>query len=275
MNLKKIGITIYFLIFSVSYLYAYDPAHLKLKNTKPTELDGMELENKIGDSIPLSLKFTSEKGEEISISKFFNQGKPIVLSMVYYRCPTLCNYHLNGISKVFKSLEWNLGEKYDFITVSIDPSETPDLAEKKRNAYMDDYTSNGKFRLSSGMSFLVGKEDQIKQLADSLGLKYKYNPGSQQWVHPAVAYILTPEGKIARVFNGISFDEKDLKLSLVEATNGKIGTIMDKVALFCFQFDPNKNKYTIYAYNMMRLGGGFTVLFIAGYLFTFWRKNKI
>jgi protein SCO1/2 len=89
MILKKIGITIYFLIFSVSYLYAYDPAHLKLKNTKPTELDGMELENKIGESIPLSLKFTSEKGEEIPISKFFNQGKPIVLSMVYYRCPTL------------------------------------------------------------------------------------------------------------------------------------------------------------------------------------------
>ena len=88
------------------------------------------------------------------------------------------------------------------------------------------------------------------------------------------AYILTPDGKISRVFNGISFEERDLKLSLVEATGGKIGTIMDQVVLFCFQFDPNKNKYTIYAYNMMRIGGGFTVFFIAGYLFTFWRKNK-
>jgi protein SCO1 len=274
MILKKMRISILFLIFTFSYLHAYDPAHLKLKNTKPTELDGMELENKIGNNIPLTLKFTAETGEEISLSKFFNQGKPIVLSMVYYRCPTLCNYHLNGIAKVFKNLEWNLGEKYEFITVSIDPSETPDLAEKKRNAYMEDYVSNGKFRLPSGMSFLVGKEGEIKQLADSLGFKYKYNPGIQQWIHPAVAYVLTPEGKIARIFNGISFDERDLKLSLVEATNGKIGTMMDRVALFCFQFDPNKNKYTIYAYNMMRIGGGFTVLFIAGYLFTFWRKNK-
>jgi protein SCO1 len=131
MILKKMRISILFLIFTFSYLHAYDPAHLKLKNTKPTELDGMELENKIGNNIPLTLKFTAETGEEISLSKFFNQGKPIVLSMVYYRCPTLCNYHLNGIAKVFKNLEWNLGEKYEFITVSIDPSETPDLAEKK------------------------------------------------------------------------------------------------------------------------------------------------
>jgi len=265
---------IIFISLGLSYILAYDPSHLKLKNTKPTELDGMVVVNKLGSNVPLDLTFFDETGKQISLGSLFSLGKPVVLSMVYYRCPTLCSYHLNGIVKVFKELDWNLGEKYEFVAVSIDPAESNDLASKKRDAYQKDYTSSGNFRLSSGMHFLTGTKENIKLLADSAGFPYKYNPISQQWVHPAVAYILTPDGKISRVFNGISFEERDLKLSLVEATGGKIGTIMDQVVLFCFQFDPNKNKYTIYAYNMMRIGGGFTVFFIAGYLFTFWRKNK-
>jgi len=261
------------LIFSLS-ISAYDPEHTKLKNTKPTELDGIDLKYNMGAQIPLSLTFLGEDGNPVSLSSYFNQGKPVVLSMVYYKCPTLCNFHLNGINKVFKELEWNLGEKYVFLAVSIDPSETPDLARQKRDAYIEEYKSGGKFRLEGGMHFLTGPEASSKTLASALGFPYKYNPGNKQWIHPAVAYVLTPEGKISRIFNGISFSERDLRLSLVEATDGKIGTIMERVALFCFQFDPTKNKYTIYAYNLMRIGGGITVLFIAGYLITFWRKNK-
>lgn len=267
-------IFLFFLIFSYSLL-SYDPEHTKLKNVKPSELDGMELKDNLGKQIPLSLNFLGENGSPVSLSSYFNQGKPVVLSMVYYKCPTLCNFHLSGITKVFKEMEWNLGDKYLFLAVSIDPSETPELATQKRNAYLEDYREGGKFRLDGGMHFLTGTDDSIKPLANALGFPFKYNPGNKQWIHPAVAYVLTPEGKISRIFNGISFSERDLRLSLVEATNGNIGTIMERVALFCFQFDPTKNKYTIYAYNLMRIGGGITVLFIAGYLITFWRKTKI
>ncbi len=274
MKITWVKTILLYITLGLTYLYGYDPSHMKMKNTKPTELEGLEVINKVGTQIPLDVPFQDSSGKTITLASYFKQGKPIVLSLIYYRCPTLCSYHLNGIVKVFKDLEWNLGEKYEFVTVSIDPAENSDLASKKQEAYLNDYTSGGKFRLSSGMHFLTGKEEDIKTLATSVGFPYKYNPASQQWVHPAVAYVLTPEGVISRTFNGISFEERDLKLSLIEATGGKIGTVMDQVVLFCFQFDPNKNKYTIYAFNMMRLGGGFTVFFIVGYLFTFWRKNK-
>lgn len=264
-----------FLILSTTVsIQSYDPEHTKLKNKKPSEIDGLVVQSKLGDKIPLELNFKNEEGKSVSLGSFFNQGKPVILSMVYYRCPTLCNHHLNGINKVLKETDWNLGDKFLFLAVSIDPTETPELAQQKRNAYMEDYKSNGKFRLDSGMHFLTGDETSSRALADSLGFPYRYNPGNNQWIHPAVAYIITPDGKISRYFNGISFAERDLKLSLVEATDGKIGSIMEKVALFCFQFDPNKNKYILYAFNLMRIGGGITALFIAGYLITFWRKNK-
>ncbi|HNK57309.1 MAG TPA: SCO family protein, partial [Leptospiraceae bacterium] len=119
--------------------------------------------------------------------------------------------------------------------------------------------------------FLTGEEPQIKELADSLGFKYKWNAPIKQWIHPAVAYIITPEGKISRYLHGIEFGERDLKLSLVDASNGKIGNFIDKFALFCFQFDPNKNKYTLYAYNIMRIGGAITVVILGAFLFAFWR----
>jgi len=262
------------LFLSFTLLYSYDPEHTKLKNVKPSELEGVEFENKLGNQIPLDINFKNESGDDTSLGVYFKQGKPIVLSMVYFRCPTLCNYHLNGIAKVFRELDWNLGDKYEFIAISIDPTENSDLALAKKNAYLDDYMENGKFRVKSGMHFLTGTEANIKPLAASLGFRYKYIPGNKQYVHPSVAYILTPEGRISRIFNGISFEERDLKLSLVEATGGKIGTMMERVALFCFQFDPNKNKYTIYAYNLMRIGGAVTAFFVAGYLITFWRRNK-
>ena len=118
------------------------------------------------------------------------------------------------------------------------------------------------------------KEENIKKLASVLGFKYRWNPGNKQWIHPAVAYVLTPGGKISRFFNGISFQERDLRLALVEAGGGKIGTIADQFALFCFQFDPTKNKYTLYAYNLMKLGGGITVLFVGAFLLIFWRKEN-
>jgi len=166
------------LIFSLS-ISAYDPEHTKLKNTKPTELDGIDLKYNMGAQIPLSLTFLGEDGNPVSLSSYFNQGKPVVLSMVYYKCPTLCNFHLNGINKVFKELEWNLGEKYVFLAVSIDPSETPDLARQKRDAYIEEYKSGGKFRLEGGMHFLTGPEASSKTLASALGFPYKYNPGNK------------------------------------------------------------------------------------------------
>ncbi len=134
-----------------------------------------------------------------------------------------------------------------------------------------DYIKDNPKRSGDGWHFLTGQETQIKELADSLGFKYKWNAPIKQWIHPAVAYIITPEGKISRYLHGIEFGDRDLKLSLMDAANGKIGSFIDKFALFCFQFDPNKNKYTLYAYNLMRIGGAITAILMAVFLFMFWR----
>jgi protein SCO1/2 len=262
-----------FLFLSIGQIYAYDPAYSKSKNTKPVELVGVDLKVPLGESIPISLQFTNEKGEIVSLSSFFQKDRPVVLSMVYYNCPTLCNFHLNGVNKVLKDLDWNAGEKFQYVAVSIDPKEGPEITGPKKEAYEKEYRT-GKQRPPGGWNFLTGKEENIKSLADSLGFFYKWNPGNEQWIHPSVVYILTPEGKISRYFHGIQFNEMELKLALVEASGGKIGTFLDKAALFCFQFDPNKGKYTIYAYNMMRIGAGLTVLLLGSYLLGYWIRNR-
>ncbi|MCB1142923.1 MAG: SCO family protein [Leptospiraceae bacterium] len=270
--LKKL---IPFLLLVPALLLSYDPEHEKKINKTPSEIEGLDLVVNLGETVPLDIPFVDEEGKDILLSDYFESKKPVVLTMVYYKCPTLCNFHLNGLNQVFKDMDWNLGKDYQFVAVSIEPTETPDVSNPKKSAYWQDYLKSGKRDTNvNGMHFLTGKEENIKKLASVLGFKYRWNPGNKQWIHPAVAYVLTPGGKISRFFNGISFQERDLRLALVEAGGGKIGTIADQFALFCFQFDPTKNKYTLYAYNLMKLGGGITVLFVGAFLLIFWRKEN-
>ncbi|HMV45260.1 MAG TPA: SCO family protein [Leptospiraceae bacterium] len=259
-----------FHFFSMN-LFSYDPSYTQNNNEMPSEIVDMKVVEKLGKNINLNLKFKDENANEVTLQNYFKSDKPVFLTIIYYKCPTLCNFHLNGISKVFKSLDWSVGKEFEFVAVSMDPKETPELAAKKKDAYLTDYKKSGTSRTNDGWHFLTGEEPQIKELADSLGFKYKWNAPIKQWIHPAVAYIITPEGKISRYLHGIEFGERDLKLSLVDASNGKIGNFIDKFALFCFQFDPNKNKYTLYAYNIMRIGGAITVVILGAFLFAFWR----
>ncbi len=268
---KKLFPILLAFIYAAS-LYAYDPAYTESNNELPNEIVDLKVEEKYGNRINLDLLFKNEKSQTVSLKDFFKSNdKPVFLTIIYYRCPTLCNFHLNGISKVFKSLDWNVGQEFEFVAVSMDPNETPDLASKKKEAYVMDYVKDNSKRSGDGWHFLTGQEPEIKELAASVGFKYKWNAPIKQWIHPAVAYIITPDGKVSRYLHGIEFGDRELKLSLIDASNGKIGSFIDKFALFCFQFDPNKNKYTLYAYNIMRLGGVITVIIIAVFLFMFWR----
>jgi protein SCO1 len=273
MQFKLVKYTIVFLaFFFVNLVYSYDPSYTERNNELPNEIADMKVVEKYGNKINLDLKFKNEKAEIVTLRDFFKSSdKPVFLTIIYYRCPTLCNFHLNGISKVFKSLDWSVGKEFEFVAISMDSNETPELASKKRDAYVMDYIKDNPKRNGDGWHFLTGEEPEIKELADSVGFKYKWNAPIKQWIHPAVAYIITPDGKISRYLHGIEFGERDLKLSLMDAASGKIGSFIDKFALFCFQFDPNKNKYTLYAYNIMRIGGAITVSLMAVFLFMFWR----
>ncbi|TGK61674.1 SCO family protein [Leptospira wolffii] len=261
---------VFVIFFSHLSLFAFDTERELPAHAVPPELEGVGLEEKLGNSIDPNLSFIDEEGRSVRLGDYLKDGKPLLLTLVYYRCPTLCNLYLNEISNALKELSWEVGKEFRYVAVSFDPKEGSELAKQKKAAYLKDYGRGD----GSGWSFLTGKDPEIKTLSSSLGFTYKWNPYNDQWVHVSVAYVITPEGKISRYLKGIPVEERTLRLSLVEAANGKIGDLTDRVALFCFQFDPSKNRYTLYAFNIMRIGAFLTVAVLAVFLFRFWKKQN-
>lgn len=252
--------------------YGYDPTADKprMADELPKEIEGVGITEKLGDEIDLTLSFTNEKGESVRLGQYFS-NKPVILSIVYYACPSLCNYHLNGLNEALKELKWTVGDQFELIAVSMDHRENPELAKTKMQSYIEEY---GRPESASGWHFLTGTEENVKKLTDQLGFRFKWNAEAKEYAHASAANILTAGGKISRYLHGIQFDKKDIKLALLEASDGKIGSIVDQVILYCFQFDPKKNKYTLYAYNVMRAGGVFMVLLLAMFLIPFWIREK-
>ncbi|GBF50793.1 SCO1/SenC/PrrC family protein [Leptospira ryugenii] len=235
----------------------------------PSELKQIGFSDVTGKAIDLEIPFQNEVGETVSLGSFLKKGKPILLSPVYFKCPTLCNYHMNGVFKTLKALDWSAGKEYIYIAVSIDARENKDISAPKKQAYMQDY---GRKDSENGIHLLTGAQSSIDSLAKQLDFRYRWDEPSQQFIHASGVYVLTPQGKVSRIFQGIQFNERDLKFAFMEASEGKIGSFVDRFALFCFQFDPRKNKYTIYAYRIMQMGGGITLLLLASFLFINWRK---
>ena len=252
-------------------IFAYEPHGGQISNKFPTELTDIGIKEKLGSQVNLDLKFKNEFGTSVRLREYFQSDKPVLLTIVYYRCPNLCNYHLNGITKVLKNLNWLAGKEFEIVAVSMDPTETSELALKKKNAYLEDY---GRPEAANGWHFLTGDEASIKSLAEEVGFKYRWNPATKQWIHTAAAYVLTPGGILSRYLMGIEFDARNLKLSMLDAAKGKIGNFVDRFALFCFQFDPDKNIYTLYAFNLMRISAGATVLLLSAFLIPFWLRQS-
>lgn len=253
--------------------FPYDHKERRESSTKlPNELDGIGLGDSTGIRIPPHLRFKDEQNRDITFGDLQKSKKPIVLSPVYFKCPSLCNYHLNGVLKVFKKLDWNVGSEFEYVAFSFDPKETPELAAQKKETYLQEYNRKG---TDAGWHFLTSDEKTIREITTLLKFKYRFDEESKQYVHASTVYIISPEGIVARILPGIDWDSRDLKLALLEATQGKIGGFKDKFTLFCFQFDPKKSKYTLYAFRIMQFGTGITCLSLAGFLLYFWKfKNK-
>lgn len=233
--------------------------------------EGIGIDEHLGESVDLNLEFNNEKGEAVPLSTYFQSGKPVLLAMIYFNCPSLCNFQLNGVTETLKDLEWTTGEKFEFVVVSIEPKETPEMAIKKKQAYLDLY---GREDGAKGWHFLTGKQENITKLAKQVGFKYKWVETRKEYAHTAASYVITPEGKISRYLYGIAFTPKTLRLSLVEASEGKIGTAMDKFLLYCFRYDPEKRGYAFYAFNIMRAGAGLAVVILAAFLVPYWIRQR-
>ena len=236
----------------------------------PKALEGVGIDQRLDHQIPLDLKFRNESGAQVQLSQYFGD-KPIVLSLVYYQCPMLCTEVLNGLLKTMKVMEFNLNKEFEVLTVSFDPEETPQLAAQKKERYVESYRRAG---AENGWHFLTGDEESIRKLTDAAGFRYKYDPLQNQFAHGAAIMIMTPQGRISRYLYGVEYSARDLRLALVEASENKIGTLVDQALLFCFHYDPSTGKYSAYVLNLVRLGGIITVLSFGAFFFVMRRRDK-
>ena len=253
-------------------IFSYEPS--PVVNEPTEELKEVKVTSELGKQLNLNIDLINEKGEKVILKDYFSKGKPILLSLVYFNCPTLCNFHLDGVLDVLRKLKWSLGDKFEYVTISIDHNESYKDAQIKKKIYMEAYNREESDKY---WHFLTGTKENIKNLASELGFGYRWNPKMKQWIHPSVLYIITPESKISVFLHGVKFDTQSLRFGLMDASDGKIGNIVDKFAMFCFQYDPNARRYSLYSYNLMRLGGVITIFILSIFLTTYWlvkRKNK-
>lgn len=238
----------------------------------PAELKDIGIQEHLGEQIGPNLEFTDDQGRKVRLGDYFQHGsKPVILSIIYYGCPNLCNYHLNGLSAALKKMQWTVGDQFDVVAISMDHKETPELAAKKKASYVAEY---GRPHSADGWHFLVGNEENVKKVTDSIGFKFRWDEKQQQYAHAAAATVMTPDRKISRYLYGIEFDPNTVRMSLLEASSGKIGSMVDQIILFCFHFDPTKNKYTLYAYNVMRVAGSIMLLALALILVPTWLRER-
>lgn len=258
-------------IFNLS-AHGYNPKEVNVTGHElPKELVNVGVDEHLGAGINLALSFKNEEGADVQLGHYFHKSRPVLMAMVYYNCPSLCNYHLNGLTENLKQMKWTAGEQYDIVAVSMDHTETPALAQAKKHNYLKEY---GRPQSAKGWHFLTGSKENVKALADQLGFKFNWLEDKKQFSHAAVTYVLTPEGKISRYLHGIQPEISTLKMSLLEASNGRIGSAVEQILMFCFKFDPTKNKYTLYAWNLMQLGAVFTVLVLAVFLLPVWWREQ-
>lgn len=226
-------------------------------NSLPSSLRGLGIDQKLNAQIPLDLTFRDDTGRPVRLGDLFDGRKPVLLTLVYYNCPMLCTLVLNDTLRSLRPLPLTIGKDFDVLTISFDPREGPELAAAKKRHYLEAYGRPGAER---GWHFLTGDEEAIRRLTDAVGFRYRYDAGLDQFFHPSGITILTPDGRISRYFFGVSYVPKDVRLALVEASDGRIGSVTDAVLLYCFQYDPATGKYSLAIMNALRAGGVLTLV---------------
>jgi protein SCO1/2 len=268
-NLGKLGLVAVQLGFFLSILAVGAAAQDNAAITPP-QLRGVGIDQRLNNQVPLFLKFRDETGQTVTLGSYFGK-KPVILSLVYYTCPMLCTMAENGLLNALREVKFNIGEQYEVVTVSIDPTENPEMAMGKRAVYVGLYGRPG---AKQGWHFLVGDEPSIRALAQSVGFHYNYIPETKQFAHATGIMVLTPQGKVSRYFYGILYPSRDIRLALVEASNEKIGNPVDAVLLYCCQYDPTTGKYSLLVSRVLRIAGAITLLCMGTLIFALSRGGR-
>lgn len=234
-------------------------------------MHGIDVDEHPGLDLDRELRFRDHTGKDVTLGDFLDGKRPVLLTMNYYRCPVLCNVQLNELTETLRSFEWTPGDdRFRIVTVSIDPRETPELAAQKRASHLAALNRGD----AVDWAFLTGDALNIRLLAAQIGMSYTYDPEQDQYAHPAVLTFVSPEGKVARYVYGLTYATNDLKFALMEASEGRVGTTLDRLILSCFHYDASLGRYGPFAFGLMRIAGFATVLLIGTALLLFWRRER-
>lgn len=233
-------------------------------------VNALDVQEHLGQPIPTDLEFTDHEGRAVKLSDYFTGERPVMLTFAYHSCASMCSLVLDAAAQTaeqLRELGMEMGEDYTMLTISIDPRDTPRTASQKRDQMLA--KSGG-----AQWDFLVGEEDAIEAATDAAGFGFFYDPRQEQYAHAAVAMFLTPDGKFARYLYGLRFPPNDARLAILEASEGRSISTMNRLLLFCYSYDPNQSEYVLVAENVMKIGGGLTALLLGGFLFTLWRRER-
>ena len=240
-------------------------------SVRPPYLTNVGIEQHLDGQVPAELAFVDDTGRPVKLGDYFGK-KPLVLNLVYYTCPMLCGEALAGLSASMKMVKFDVGNQFDVITVSFNPKETPEIAAAKKKEYLLRYGRPG---AAAGWHFLTGSPESINALTKAVGFQYQYDESKNQYAHATAIMVLTPQGRISRYFYGVDFPPKDLRMGLVEASQGKIGNAVDQVLLYCYHYDPTAGKYGAVVSNMLKIGAGLTIVFLGGLILILLRLERI
>jgi protein SCO1/2 len=259
-----------------SPLYApktYDPNQTGISSGLPPVLKSVGIEQKLNEQLPLSAEFKDENGNVVKLGDYFSKEKPVILALVYYECPMLCNEVLNGLTGSLKGISFDAGREFEVVAISFDVRENdkPDLAKNKKASYLNRYARPG---TENGWHFLTGTQSEIDRVTQAVGFNYEFDEATNQFAHAGGVMIITPQGKISRYLYGIDYAPKDLKFSLMDSAEGRIGNPAEQLYLYCFHYNPATGKYGLEILSVLRLMAIATIVGIGAMLFVFWRSNK-
>jgi protein SCO1/2 len=236
----------------------------------PAVLEGIDIVEKLSDPVPLDTGFTASDGGAVKLADLLGKGRPVILTLVYYECPMLCGLVLGAQATAMQQTGLELGKDFDAVTISFDPRETSRLATERQRQYL---RKAGWPERTASWSFLTGNEPEIRRIADAVGFRYAYDEKTKQFAHAAAIMILTPEGKVARYLYGVDFPARDLRLALVEAAQGRVGTSFDRLLLTCYRYDNDSRGYRPYVIGFIKLGGASVLGGLAIMLGVLWRRE--
>jgi protein SCO1 len=239
-------------------------------NMRPPGLKNVGIEQHLNDQIPPDLVFRDETGQAVRLGDYFGR-KPLILNLVYYQCPMLCGEVLSGLESALRVLKFDVGKEFDVLTVSFDPRETPEMATTKKAELLKRY---GRAGTAEGWHFLTGTQGSIAALTKAAGFDYEYDPKTGQFAHATAIMVLTPQGKIAQYYYGVEFAPKDLRLGLVQASQNKIGSIVDEVLLYCYHYNPETGKYSAIVGRILKIAAGTTIFMLGTFLIVMFRLGS-